>query len=201
KLVYTIPDHQNPAGVSLSHERRGLLVELAGRYGFLIVEDVAYRELGFANEAEPSLWSLAPDVVLQAGTTSKTLFPGVRLGWAVGEAEHRPVRGCARTAALRGVRPSRLDRRAARAVALAVPAQMRADAGRARASDAGGHPLDISEGRFLLVADVARRRRRRRSCEAGRRPWSRHRAGLAVLRRRQWRQQRAAVLQSRRGGE
>jgi 2-aminoadipate transaminase len=87
KLVYTIPDHQNPAGVSLSRERRELLVELARRHGFLIVEDVAYRELGFDGEAEPSLWSLAPDVVLQAGTTSKTLFPGVRLGWAVGPAD------------------------------------------------------------------------------------------------------------------
>jgi 2-aminoadipate transaminase len=87
KLVYTIPDHQNPAGVSLSRERRELLVELARRYGFLVVEDVAYRELGFDDEAEPSLWSLAPDVVLQAGTTSKTLFPGVRLGWAVAPAD------------------------------------------------------------------------------------------------------------------
>jgi 2-aminoadipate transaminase len=86
KLVYTIPDHQNPAGVSLSRERRELMVELARRYGFLILEDVAYRELGFDNEPDPSLWSLAPDVVLQAGTTSKTLFPGVRLGWAVGPA-------------------------------------------------------------------------------------------------------------------
>jgi 2-aminoadipate transaminase len=86
KLVYTIPDHQNPAGVSLARERRELLVDLARRYGFLIVEDVAYRELGFDDEAEPSLWSLAPDVVMQAGTTSKTLFPGVRLGWAVGPA-------------------------------------------------------------------------------------------------------------------
>jgi 2-aminoadipate transaminase len=62
-------------------------VELARRYGFLIVEDVAYRELGFADEAPPSLWSLAPDVVVQAGTTSKTFFPGVRLGWAVGPAD------------------------------------------------------------------------------------------------------------------
>ena len=87
KLVYTIPDHQNPAGVSLARERRELLVELARRHGFLIVEDVAYRELGFDDEAEPSLWSLAPDVVMQAGTTSKTFFPGVRLGWAVGPAD------------------------------------------------------------------------------------------------------------------
>jgi 2-aminoadipate transaminase len=87
KLLYTIPDHQNPAGVSLSGERRQLLVDLARRYGFLIVEDVAYRELGFAGEAAPALWSLAPDVVVQAGTTSKTFFPGVRLGWAVGPAD------------------------------------------------------------------------------------------------------------------
>ena len=87
KLLYTIPDHQNPAGVSLSADRRALLVELARRHGFLIIEDVAYRELGFEDDAPPSLWSLAPDVVVQAGTTSKTFFPGVRLGWAVGPAE------------------------------------------------------------------------------------------------------------------
>jgi 2-aminoadipate transaminase len=87
KLLYTIPDHQNPAGVSLSGERREALVELARRHGFLIVEDVAYRELTFGDESLPSLWSLAPDVVVQAGTTSKTFLPGVRLGWAAGPAE------------------------------------------------------------------------------------------------------------------
>src|SRR6266540_3024355 len=53
----------------------------------VVVEDVAYRELGFEDDAAPSLWSLAPDVVVQAGTTSKTFFPGVRLGWAVGPAD------------------------------------------------------------------------------------------------------------------
>jgi 2-aminoadipate transaminase len=87
KLVYTIPDHQNPAGVSLASDRRSALVELARRHRFLIVEDVAYRELGFGGEALPSLWSLAPDLVVQAGTTSKTLFPGVRLGWAAAPAD------------------------------------------------------------------------------------------------------------------
>jgi 2-aminoadipate transaminase len=87
KLVYTIPDHQNPAGVSLGADRRPALVELARRYGFLVVEDVAYRELGFEDESPPSLWSIGPDVVLQAGTTSKTFCPGVRLGWAVGPAD------------------------------------------------------------------------------------------------------------------
>ena len=86
KLLYTIPDHQNPAGLSLVADRREPLVELARRYGFVIVEDVAYRDLGFASETLPSLWSLAPDVVVQAGTTSKTFFPGVRLGWAAAPA-------------------------------------------------------------------------------------------------------------------
>jgi 2-aminoadipate transaminase len=46
--------------------------------------DVAYRELAFGGESPPSLWSLGPDIVVQVGTTSKTLFPGVRLGWAAG---------------------------------------------------------------------------------------------------------------------
>jgi 2-aminoadipate transaminase len=87
KLLYTIPDHQNPAGVSLSLERRQALVERARRDGFLLVEDVAYRELGFDGTAPPSLWSLGPDVVVQLGTTSKTFFPGVRLGWAAGPRE------------------------------------------------------------------------------------------------------------------
>jgi 2-aminoadipate transaminase len=86
KLLYTIPDHQNPAGVSLSTERREALVALARHYGFVIFEDVAYRELEFGEESLPSLWSIAPDVVVQAGTTSKTFFPGVRLGWAAAPA-------------------------------------------------------------------------------------------------------------------
>jgi 2-aminoadipate transaminase len=87
KLLYVIPDHQNPAGVSLAPERREALVALARRYGFLIIEDVAYRELSFDGGRLPSLWSLAPDVVVQIGTFSKTFFPGVRLGWAAGPAE------------------------------------------------------------------------------------------------------------------
>ena len=87
KLVYTIPDHQNPAGISMTPERRALLVELARRHGFLIVEDVAYRELVFDENAGPTLWSLGPDVVVQTGTTSKTFFPGVRLGWAAAPPE------------------------------------------------------------------------------------------------------------------
>ena len=87
KILYTIPDFQNPTGLTMSAERRHELVALARRYGFLILEDVAYRELGFTGQPPPSLWSLAPDVVLQAGTFSKVFCPGVRMGWAAGPAE------------------------------------------------------------------------------------------------------------------
>jgi 2-aminoadipate transaminase len=87
KVLYTIPDHQNPTGLSLAAPRRRELVELARRYRFLVLEDVAYRELGFEDAAPPSLWSLAPDVVIQTGTFSKTFFPGVRLGWAAAPPE------------------------------------------------------------------------------------------------------------------
>jgi 2-aminoadipate transaminase len=84
KLLYVIPDHQNPTGLSLAADRRAPLVELCRRYGVLVVEDVAYRDLGFDDDAPPSLWSLGPDVVVQIGTFSKVFAPGVRLGWAVG---------------------------------------------------------------------------------------------------------------------
>jgi 2-aminoadipate transaminase len=84
KLLYTIPDHQNPTGITMSAERRAALVEVCRRHGVLVVEDVAYRELTFSGERPPTLWALAPDVVVQIGTTSKTFVPGVRLGWAAG---------------------------------------------------------------------------------------------------------------------
>jgi 2-aminoadipate transaminase len=87
KIVYTIPDFQNPTGLTMSAERRHELVALARRYGFLILEDVAYSDLGFRHAPPPSLWSLAPDVVLQAGTFSKIFCPGVRMGWAAGPAD------------------------------------------------------------------------------------------------------------------
>ncbi len=87
KFLYTIPEYQNPTGRTLALERRRELVELCRGHGVLIFEDVAYRELPFDGTSLPSLWSMAPDVVLQAGTFSKSFFPGVRLGWAAGPSE------------------------------------------------------------------------------------------------------------------
>ena len=87
KLVYLIPDFQNPTGLSLSADRRPAFVELARRYGFLLIEDVTYRELTFDGTIRPSLRALGPDVVVQIGTFSKTFLPGTRLGWASGPPE------------------------------------------------------------------------------------------------------------------
>jgi 2-aminoadipate transaminase len=87
KILYTIPDFQNPTGLTMSAPRRTELIALAQQYGFLILEDVAYRDLGFEHAPPDSLWSMAPDVVLQAGTFSKIFCPGVRMGWAAGPAE------------------------------------------------------------------------------------------------------------------
>jgi 2-aminoadipate transaminase len=87
KFVYTIPEYQNPTGRTLPLARRHALVEVCRHHGVLIFEDVAYRELSFDGQSRPTLWSLAPDVVVQAGTFSKSYFPGVRLGWAVGPSE------------------------------------------------------------------------------------------------------------------
>lgn len=86
KLLYTIPDFQNPSGRTMSAERRHALVDLCRRYGVLIVEDVAYSQLAFEPAERPTLWSLGPDVTVQLGTFSKIFFPGVRLGWAAGPA-------------------------------------------------------------------------------------------------------------------
>jgi 2-aminoadipate transaminase len=87
KIMYTIPDFQNPSGLSMSLQRRHELVALARRYGFMILEDVAYRDLSYDHAPPPTLWALAPDVVVQAGTFSKIFCPGFRLGWAAGPAE------------------------------------------------------------------------------------------------------------------
>ncbi len=88
KLLYVIPEYQNPSGWTLAWERREPLIELCRRHNVLIVEDVAYREMAFDTATVlPSLWSLGPDIVLQAGTFSKIFCPGVRLGWASGPEE------------------------------------------------------------------------------------------------------------------
>jgi 2-aminoadipate transaminase len=83
KLLYTVPNHHNPAGVTLSAERRPRVVEIAKRYGVLVLEDDPYGLLGFEGDPLPSLHSHDPDAVIYLGSFSKTFAPGFRVGWAV----------------------------------------------------------------------------------------------------------------------
>lgn len=89
KYIYTIPNHQNPGGVSLSVERRHRLAELAAQHDLMILEDNPYGLLDFAGKTYPSLRELAPDRTIYVGTVSKTFSPGVRTGWIAAPA---PVR-------------------------------------------------------------------------------------------------------------
>ncbi len=83
KFLYTIPNHHNPAGVTLSAGRRPQIVEIARRHGVLILEDDPYGLLGFEGGPLPSLHSHDPEGVVYLGSFSKTFAPGVRVGWAV----------------------------------------------------------------------------------------------------------------------
>lgn len=88
KLIYVIPNFHNPKGTTLSLERRLALVRFAQQHGVLILEDNPYGELRFRGAALPSLAALDEgDVVIQLGTFSKTLAPGLRLGWSVSSPE------------------------------------------------------------------------------------------------------------------
>lgn len=81
KFLYTVPNHHNPAGVSLSTTRRQRVVEIAERHDLLVVEDNPYGLLDFKGEEHPSLRSLAPERVVYVGTLSKIFSPGIRVGW------------------------------------------------------------------------------------------------------------------------
>jgi 2-aminoadipate transaminase len=84
KFVYSVPTFQNPAGVTMSLERRRRLVELARLREMLVVEDNPYGLLRFGGEPLPPLYQLeGGDFVIYVGTFSKILSPGIRLGWAV----------------------------------------------------------------------------------------------------------------------
>lgn len=83
KFLYMIPDFQNPSGESLTLEERKMLVGLARKYGFLIVEDSPYRELRYEGVHIPTMYSLDPDRVIHLGSFSKIFAPGFRLGWAI----------------------------------------------------------------------------------------------------------------------
>jgi DNA-binding transcriptional MocR family regulator len=86
KLAHVIPNYQNPAGVTLSEPRRHTLLGLAREYGFTIFEDDPYAYIRFRGESLPSMLSLdeSGEVVVHASSFTKTVCPGMRVGYLVG---------------------------------------------------------------------------------------------------------------------
>ena len=84
KLVYTVPVHHNPTGVTMSNEKREMLVALARKYDFKIIADEAYQLLNFRNTGILPLYyhdDPQDPRVFSVGTFSKIIGPGVKVGW------------------------------------------------------------------------------------------------------------------------
>ncbi|UCG61317.1 MAG: PLP-dependent aminotransferase family protein [Candidatus Zixiibacteriota bacterium] len=86
KFVYLIPNFQNPSGRTIPADRRKAIAKSVIRYNALLIEDDPYRALRYEGNHLPTIWSMAPDNVVHAGTMSKVLSPGLRLGFSVAPA-------------------------------------------------------------------------------------------------------------------
>lgn len=85
KFLYTIPDYQNPSGITMSMEKRKRLISLANKYDLIVIEDSPYAELCFDGDLLDPIKSLDTEGrVIYLGTFSKTFAPGLRIGWVVG---------------------------------------------------------------------------------------------------------------------
>lgn len=87
RLAHIIPNFQNPAGYTLSLDKRQALIGLAAEHGFTIFEDDPYVALRFSGEPLPTMLSLDPERVIYASSFSKTVCPGIRVGYLVGPAD------------------------------------------------------------------------------------------------------------------
>jgi 2-aminoadipate transaminase len=110
KFLYTIPNFQNPTGVTLTGERRKMLYSIAAQYGLIILEDDPYGSLRYAGESIPPIKALdSKGIVIYLSTVSKTIAPGLRVGWAIASEEIRAKLTIAKQAA--DLHTSSLDQR------------------------------------------------------------------------------------------
>ena len=101
RVLYTIPNFQNPGGMNLSADRRVLLGRICREQGLLLFEDNPYGLLGFDGETMRAIQPDAPDITFYFGSFSKMFAPGLRLGWVLApEAMFLPFTDIAQTAAL-----------------------------------------------------------------------------------------------------
>lgn len=84
KLIYTVSNFQNPTGISMSEERRQALVDVAVKYNIPIIDDNPYREIRFAGKPATQLKTIGGDAVVELHSFSKTVAPGLRIGWING---------------------------------------------------------------------------------------------------------------------
>jgi len=87
KLFYCIPNFQNPTGIQYSLEKREEVARILGNYETLIIEDDPYGEISFTDETFPPLYTYLPEQTILLGSFSKTIAPGLRLGWMVANPE------------------------------------------------------------------------------------------------------------------
>lgn len=83
KFIYTIPDFQNPSGVTMSLQQRKYVLDVATKYDIIVLEDSPYRELRFDGNEQPLMYSMNNERVILFGTFSKTFLPGFRIGWVI----------------------------------------------------------------------------------------------------------------------
>jgi 2-aminoadipate transaminase len=86
-FLYLVPDFQNPAGATLSLQKRRRVIELASEYGFFVIEDVPYRKLRYRGEDPPLLRDIEPSRVITLSSFSKLLSPGIRVGFMIAPSE------------------------------------------------------------------------------------------------------------------
>jgi DNA-binding transcriptional MocR family regulator len=83
KLLYTIPNFHNPAGVTMAVDRRAVIAQICADAGITVLEDNPYGLLGFSDTVYPALRSIDPANVVYLGSFSKTFAPGLRVGWVL----------------------------------------------------------------------------------------------------------------------
>ncbi len=83
KLVYTVPNFQNPTGITYSEENRKAIAALISKTNSLLIQDDPYGELRFTGEAKTSFYQLLPEQTLLMGSFSKIIVPSLRIGWIV----------------------------------------------------------------------------------------------------------------------
>lgn len=81
RLMYVVPNFQNPSGITMSEKRRQLLVQKSQQFGIPIIDDNPYGELRYSGTDVPSIKSIGGQAVIQLGTFSKIISPGLRIGW------------------------------------------------------------------------------------------------------------------------